>query len=106
MAVNKQLHTNHLSAEEVDGDGNCFYRAISVGLYGNQLKHAELRKSVAEHVRSSYERIFSSVDATAGDSEAACKCADDITSDGTWAAEDAILATADFLQRDIIVYIS
>ncbi len=61
---------------------------------------------VAEYVLSNYTQIFASVGANAYDNDAAHKCASAIRKDGAWAAEDAILATANFLQRDIIIYIS
>lgn len=105
-SLDNQLRNKGLHATEVIGDGNCFYRAISVSLYGSQLRHAELRKSVAEHVLRNYERIFVSAGVTSGDREAARKCAESISKDRTWAAEDAILATADYLQRDIIIFVS
>ena len=49
-AVDRQLYENHLHTSDVIGNGNCFYRAISVSLHGNQSKHTEIRQYVAKHV--------------------------------------------------------
>jgi OTU-like cysteine protease len=105
-SLDSQLRNKGLHTTEVISDGNCFFRSVSVSLYGSQLRHTELRKSVAEHVLLNYEHIFASAGVTSGDGEAARKCAESISKDGTWAAEDAILATADYLQRDIIIFVS
>ena len=89
----------------MDGDGNCFFRSIAVIISGQQSQHGQLRQSVANHIRSNYESIFAHADAVVNDIEAACKCADNISKLGTWAAEDAILATAHYLQRAILVHV-
>lgn len=36
---------------DVPGDGNCFFRCVSLGLYHTEEKHQELRKSVANYMR-------------------------------------------------------
>ena len=87
-------------------DGNCFYIAISIALYGNQLGHTELHQSVARHVNINYNHIFALEGTTQDDDEAAHLCTDNISNDNLWAAEDAFIATAGFLQRDFIIFIS
>jgi hypothetical protein len=49
-AVYKQLSDRHLTYADVTGDGNCFYRALSCTLHGNESQHAELRRLVADHL--------------------------------------------------------
>ena len=34
----------------VNGDGNCFYRAVSFGLYGNEDRHQYIRFVVASEI--------------------------------------------------------
>ncbi len=34
----------------VRGDGNCFYRCISVQLYGTEERHLDVRNSVVDHL--------------------------------------------------------
>jgi hypothetical protein len=36
--------------ENVSGDGNCLFRSLSLGLYGTQMRHAELRAELAEKI--------------------------------------------------------
>ena len=42
--------------EYVAGDGNCFYRCISLGLYGTQERHADVRRAVADRARAAIAR--------------------------------------------------
>ena len=104
--VDKQLRSYHLRAEEVAGNGNFFFRAISVCLHGDQSYHTELRQMIAKHVRDNYVHIFSMDRAAIDDEEAARVCAENISTDGMWAAEEVILASASYMQRDILVYMA
>lgn len=36
--------------ETVSGDGNCLFRCLSLGIFGNQSRHAELRAELAEKI--------------------------------------------------------
>jgi hypothetical protein len=89
-----------LSVTDVAGDGNCFYRALSVSIYGHQNEHTALRKSIAQHV------LKQSENSTTMDYRALQRRALDIAKDGSWAGEDSILAAANFLQRPIHVYVA
>ena len=86
-AVDKQLSEKHLHVEELVGNSNCFFIAISVALHENQLGHPELRQSVARHRNMYYRHIFALVDATQGDDEAAHLCTYNISTDNLWTAE-------------------
>ena len=39
------------------GDGNCLYRAISLGIAGNEDHHEALRQMIVEHMDSHKENI-------------------------------------------------
>ena len=66
---------NHVSAHQcthitqvgkhvkIVGDGNCLYRAVSMGLYGNQDQHAMLRRESTQYLdahRSQFQYAFDS----------------------------------------------
>jgi hypothetical protein len=80
----------------VIGDGNCFYRAVCVAINGSQDSHASLRKQLADYV--------SSLPASSDACVPLKRLAADIQKAGSWAGEDVILATANFLQRPLHVY--
>jgi OTU-like cysteine protease len=81
------------------GDGNCLFRALSVCLYGYEHDHGILRKSIAKHMEESMVLTELS-------DEAVRKHIIDVGTDGRWVGEDVIICAADFLQRDINVYIA
>jgi OTU domain-containing protein 5 len=99
-ALDNQLQSKQLYPVDVEGDGNCFFRALSSSLYGHQYQHAELRASVAN---------FLSLQADAApvvDRVALHKHATVVAKTGTWVGEDVILAAACNLLRPIHVYIA
>ena len=100
LRVDKQLLANNLLSVEVEGDGNCFYCALSYSLYGQQSNHLQLRKSIAQHLLNNHEKIFS----VKTNSEFPKKSFGSMQADGTWTGEESIITAADFLQRDILVY--
>ena len=104
--VDKQLRSHLLRTEEVASDGNCFFQSISVCLHGDLSHHAELRQMIAKHVRDNYVHIFSMDGAAIDCEEAAWVCAENISINGTWAAEEVILASTSYMQRDILVYMT
>lgn len=38
--------------ETVSGDGNCLFRSLSLGIYGTQTKHMDLRAELAEKIKN------------------------------------------------------
>jgi OTU-like cysteine protease len=98
MALDKLLKDNNLYSIDVNGDGNCFCRALSVCIYGHQNDHVALRSAISQYVLSQ------SLDAPLSDREALRCMASYIAKGGTWAAEDIVLAAAHSLQRVIYVY--
>jgi hypothetical protein len=104
-ALHLQLQRKHLKLVNVQGDGNCLFRAMSVNLCGHENQHGELRCAVASHMpKCKPLRNLSDNDA---DSLRKCQQrADAMRQDKIWAGEDVILAAADYLQRDIHVFIA
>ena len=94
--LDKQLRDNHLSATDVIGDGNCFYRAVCVSVNGSQDAHAFLCKQLAVYVN--LLTAFSD----------ACvplkRLAADILKTRSWADKEVTLASANFLLRTFYVY--
>ena len=95
-----QLYVEHLQAANVFGDGNYFFRALSVCLHGHQSNHSSLRKLVASYVSKQS-------DAARPADRAALRCrAQEIAADGFWPGEDIMLAASNCLQRPILIYVA
>jgi OTU domain-containing protein 3 len=105
-AVYKQLSEKHLAYVDVTGDGNCFYRAISCTLHDNESQHAELRRLIAEHPSLHHARIFkTSSDVTSAErASIEDQRVQRMRVNGVWVGEEAILAAADLLQRELHVF--
>ena len=102
ISLNQQLANKQLKAIDVQGDGNCFFRALSVSMYGHQNDHTKLRKAVARFMDIQAAEENHSLT----DKEALRQRAVKISKDGEWVAEDIILATANYLKRPIHVYMA
>jgi hypothetical protein len=50
MELTRQLHELGLKMLDIDGDGNCMFRAISDQLFGVVDNHLEIRKKICEHI--------------------------------------------------------
>ena len=103
--INGQLRAEGLRAVDVIGNGNCYFRAISVCLYNNESGHLELRKSIVNHIIE----LASAGDALPGismdvEDPSVRKGLDNMMQSGTWAGKDMIAATAAFLRRPVHVY--
>ena len=105
-ALEVQLAAKCLMPINVSGDGNCFFRALSMSLYGKESAHVQMRISVAQHLADFGNVIFTSACIVSLDSVSITKAADAIRQPCAWAGEDIALVAADFLQRDIHVYIA
>jgi hypothetical protein len=53
LAIQRHLDVNY-RYEDAVGDGNCLFRALSLGLYGNQNHHAQLRQEACNAFDSSH----------------------------------------------------
>ena len=54
--LRRRLEERGLRENEVDGDGNCQFRAIADQLYGSPDRYAEVRANIVEHLRSNSSR--------------------------------------------------
>ena len=100
--IDDQLRKKNLHSINVRGDGNCFFRAISVFLYSNENHHADLRRAVAESIM-----LSSSHDSISTEDATACRLrAEYIRQDGNWVGEDIIPVAAEYLKRDIHVFVA
>ena len=86
-----------MASFDVIGDGNCFYRAVSVSVYKN---YVDLRQSLAQLVSLQCQSACIS----SANYESLRQLANNIRKDGSWAGEDIILVTANFLQRPLHIY--
>ena len=50
-----RLAKKDLRIKEVNGDGNCFFRAVADQLYGFEFYHMRLRRDVCDHLRANKE---------------------------------------------------
>lgn len=85
---------------DVAGDGNCFYRSLSVCLYRHEEAHADIRQKVAQSIADKASC------ATPDDRAALLRRAAYISRNRTWPGEDVILATAECLKRHLHIYIA
>lgn len=55
------LRINGLTYQRVPmvDDGNCFFRAVSFWVYGNQEQHADVRQLIVSHIMSNWNRYKS-----------------------------------------------
>ena len=101
-AVDKQIKIKQLITVDVVGDGNCFFRFVAMSVYGCQSRHSQLRAAVALSMLSMMGDGCQHTD----DVLAYRRRVDEISKDGNYAGEEAILATAKYLQRSICVFMA
>ena len=73
---------------------------MAICLYGDQLRHAQLRAAVVLLMKSKMEAECQ----LTGDVVTTGRRIDEIATDGNWVGEDVILAMAEYLQRQICVF--
>lgn len=83
------------------GDGNCYFRAISYILTGTEDNHILLRDKVVQHMNTGITKQLK--DYLNQDVEEYINISG-ISRDGVWATDAEILATANLLGWDIVVY--
>lgn len=84
----------------VAGDGNCFFRAMSVIVTGSETSHMALREAVLKHV-SKHPECYRSFLSSRGGMRSYLT---DMRQSGEWATDREILATATMLKVVIEVY--
>ncbi len=92
-------------AIDVLGDGNCLFRAASIGLYGTESSYDLLRQQVASFIES--YGILRGVTSTSPDDGASLsEHVKNMRTSGVSVGEDTIVALADICCRDIHVYMA
>ncbi len=99
-SVDLQLSSKNLCSIDVIGDGNCYFRALSVYLNGHESDHMTLRQTIIQCLATTFG--LASDDALGN--ESASNQVSKLMSSGTWVGEEAILATSAYLQRDVHVF--
>ena len=81
----------------VAGDGNCFFRALAVILYGTQDEHARVRREVVGHIEKNSNR-FSAFTSQVK------QHVDDMRKSGVWATLVEILAAVGMYGVPLYLY--
>ncbi|XP_030853795.1 OTU domain-containing protein 3-like [Strongylocentrotus purpuratus] len=89
--------------KHVTGDGNCFFRAISFCVSGNENNHLLVRKAIVVHLLKNKNRFGTRVrDGFANVSDYVTKSK--VFQKGTWATEMEIMVLANLIETDIYIY--
>ncbi|XP_062569582.1 uncharacterized protein LOC134231612 [Saccostrea cucullata] len=88
---------------EIEGDGNCFFRAISFCLIGVEDYHYAIRSAVCKHLLQNRILFETFVRSTESSVENHLNLTG-MSNDGTWATEMEILALSHLLSTDIHTY--
>ncbi|XP_062603566.1 uncharacterized protein LOC134265363 [Saccostrea cucullata] len=88
---------------EIEGDGNCFFRAISFCLIGVEDYHYAIRSAVCKHLLQNRILFETFVRSTESSVENHLNLTG-MSKDGTWATEMEILALSHLLSTDIHTY--
>jgi len=85
--------------QNVQADGNCFFRAVSLELTGAEESHHKIRESVVDFMKDK-----SAFEGYVGRPIADYLNESKMKEDRTWATDIEIVATATFLQSIVYVY--
>jgi len=55
--VKQEISRLNLALRDVQGDGNCLFRALADQLWGTQKRHVEVRKVVCDYLESHKESM-------------------------------------------------
>jgi len=103
--LDSQLESRGLTAAvDVIGDGNCFFRAASLIIHGNESQHVQLRAEIASHIENSGVILDGVVVTSPDDNNSFSKHVESMRTNGTSVGEDAVLALATVYKRDVIVH--
>ncbi|KFM28769.1 OTU domain-containing protein 3 [Auxenochlorella protothecoides] len=98
--LEKALRDVGLRIQEVQADGNCFFRSLSVQLHGHEDEHAELRSQVVQHLRDNQEVYEPFIE----DERAWVDYCERMSQDAEWAGHPELHAASKVLRRNIRVY--
>ena len=83
----------------MDGDGNSQFRALSLGLYESEDRHAEVRANIVQHLRENSERYFQFVES----GEFFADYVNRISLDGQWGDAITLQAFVEYYSRGVRV---
>lgn len=88
--------------QDILGDGNCFFRAVSFSLTNSEDFHYILRRAVCQHMIKNNDLFesFLNDEQSIDDHLQGSK----MSQEGTWATEVEIFATAHLLNTDIYIH--
>jgi hypothetical protein len=95
IAVERHLET-HYRFRDVAGDGNCLFRALSVGLYGHENEHAKLRAQACDYLNKNQDVLAHNPQRRA--ILATCD------QSGVWGEEPHIVAIARMHKARVVVF--
>ena len=98
--LRRRLEERGLRENEVDGDGNCQFRAIADQLYSSSDRYAEVRTDIVEHLRSNPSRYSAFVP------ESYDAYIENMGRDGTWGDHVTLQAASNLYGLEIRVYTS
>ncbi|XP_041467556.1 uncharacterized protein LOC121417887 [Lytechinus variegatus] len=89
--------------KNIKNDGNCFYRAISYSLTGNENYHLSIRQAVCTHLMQNQDRFVGCI--RSGYTNIFQYASDkNIQENGIWATEVEIFVLANLIEMDIYIY--
>lgn len=83
--------------DSIKGDGNCFFRALSKQIYGNQNFYDDVRQAVVDVLAKHPKKFEAFTDGPI------TKHVEEMRKDKTWATQTEIYAAATLLNRDIYI---
>jgi len=95
-----QLSPLGLKVKEIQGDGNCMFRAIADQLEGDQAMHSMYRQAAVEYILSNKEDFVPFIE----DDETIQEYCKDMASDGVWGGQLEMNALATEFKFNLIVH--
>ncbi|KAK2859548.1 hypothetical protein Q5P01_004168 [Channa striata] len=92
---NKYLQEKHKYRYHIIPDGNCLYRAVCKALYGDQVRHAELREQTVHHIADHLDQFNPIIEGDVGEFLI------NAAQDGAWAGYPELLAMSQMLNINI-----
>ncbi|XP_050416583.1 uncharacterized protein LOC126830265 [Patella vulgata] len=97
--LKSRLDFDNLQIDYIQGDGNCFFRALSKDIYGQESFHSEVRQAVVDVIEKYPKEFEQYLDSGASLREHI----NEMRLPSTWSTTMEIYAAATLLQRDIFV---
>jgi len=96
--LEKQLDRINLKLRDVNGDGNCLFRAISDQMTGKESNHRKFRRDAVDYVKNNKDNFAPFIE------DDWDKFLSTLGQDGEFAGNEAIVALAKFHRVEIIIH--